>query len=165
MVPPSSAMGDHSRVAVQTPEAHRQQGKAPPVSEFTWENPEYSEMLGLRWKADTIGRSPVWMSVTGMEPFCLMTRNALLYAQLRDALWYELMKTLAVSGSTKYQEFCMAAKNEDKHLAELWKRQQYLKLSEETEKAKPSGETQKQTQSDHSTPAAKLAATMMTEIH
>ena len=67
------------------------------------------------------------------------TRDALLYGQLQEALRYELMRAPAVSGSTKYQELCVASMNEEKRLAELRKRQQYSKSVQQTEKAKPSG--------------------------
>ena len=53
------------------------------------------------------------------------TRDALLYTQLQEAQRYELMRALAVLGSMKYQELCVAAKNEEKHLAKLRKRQRY----------------------------------------
>ena len=46
------------------------------------------------------------------------TRDALLYAQLQEALQYELMRAPEVSGCTKYQELCVAAKNEEKRL--IW---------------------------------------------
>ena len=71
------------------------------------------------------------------------TRDALLYGQLREALRYELMRAPAVSGSAKYQELCVAAKNEEKWLAELHKRQQYSKSGHQAEKAKPSGDMQR----------------------
>ena len=80
-------------------------------------------------------------------------RDTLLYGQLQEALWYKLMRAPAVSGSTKYQELCMAAKNEEKHLAELCKRQQYSKSSQQANKSKPLGDTQKYARSDCSTPA------------
>ena len=75
------------------------------------------------------------------------TRDALLYGQLQEALQYELMRAPAVSGSAKYQEFCVAAKNEEKRLAKLCKRQQYSKSDHQAEKAKPSGDTQKHVRS------------------
>ena len=65
------------------------------------------------------------------------TRDALLYDQLQEALRYKLMRAPAVSGSTKYQELCVSAKNEEKRLAELRKRQQYSKSSQQAEKPKP----------------------------
>ena len=87
------------------------------------------------------------------------TRDALLYGQLQEALRYELMRAPAVLG---YQELCVAAKNE-KRLAELRKRQQYSKSSQQAEKSKPSVDTQKQTLSDRSTPAAKPNVTTSTD--
>ena len=69
------------------------------------------------------------------------------------------MRAPAVLG---YQELCVAAKNE-KRLAELRKRQQYSKSSQQAEKTKPSVDTQKQTRSDRSTPAAKPNVTTSTD--
>ena len=57
------------------------------------------------------------------------TRNALLYAQLQEGLKYVLMKAPAVSGAQGYQELCVAARNEEHHLNELSRRQQYLRES------------------------------------
>ena len=79
------------------------------------------------------------------------TRDALLCGQLQEALQYKLIRAPAVSGSTKYQELCMAVKNEEKCLAELRKRQQFSKSSQQAEKLKPSGDTQKHTRSDCAT--------------
>lgn len=70
------------------------------------------------------------------------TRDALLYGQLQEALWYELMRAPAVSGSTQYQELCVTSKNEEKWSADLCKRQQYSKMVERVK----SGDTQKQVQ-------------------
>ena len=53
------------------------------------------------------------------------TKDTLLYGQLQEGLCLELMKGPAVSGATKYQELCVAAKNEEKRLVELKRRQQY----------------------------------------
>ena len=71
------------------------------------------------------------------------TRDALLYGQLQEDLRYELMRAPAVLGSTKYQELCVATKNEEKHLSELHKRQQYSKSSQQAKKSKPFGNIQK----------------------
>ena len=53
------------------------------------------------------------------------TRNILLYGQLQSGLTLELSKAPAVSGARNYDELCIAAKNEEKRLAELKKQQQY----------------------------------------
>ena len=53
------------------------------------------------------------------------TRDALLYAQLQEGLKYELMKAPAVSGALNYRALCVAAKSEERRLAELQKRRQY----------------------------------------
>ena len=47
------------------------------------------------------------------------TRNVLLYGQLQSGLTLELSKATAVSGARNYDEPCIAAKNEEKRLAEL----------------------------------------------
>ena len=57
------------------------------------------------------------------------TRNALPYAQLQEGLKYVFMKAPAVSGAQGYQELCIAARNEERRLNELNKRQQYLRES------------------------------------
>ena len=60
------------------------------------------------------------------------TRDALLYGQLQEGLRYELMRAPSVSGAQNYNELCVAAKNE-KRLAELRKRHQYLKTIPQSE--------------------------------
>ena len=55
----------------------------------------------------------------GRDPMSNETRDTLLYCQLHEGLRYELMRGPAVSGATKYPELCIAAKNEEKRLAEL----------------------------------------------
>ena len=53
------------------------------------------------------------------------TRSALLYAQLQEGLKYDLMRAPAISGALSYAELCIAAKNEERRLAGLRKRQSY----------------------------------------
>ena len=53
------------------------------------------------------------------------TRNVLLYGQLQSGFTLELSKAAAVSRACNYDELCIAAKNEEKRLAELEKQQQY----------------------------------------
>ena len=55
------------------------------------------------------------------------TQDTLLLGQCQDRLRYDLMKAPAVSGARSYKELCMAAKNKEKRLVELRKRQQYQK--------------------------------------
>ena len=50
------------------------------------------------------------------------TRNALLYGQLQEGLQYRLMEAPAVFRATDYQALCLAAKSEEKRIAELKKR-------------------------------------------
>ena len=51
----------------------------------------------------------------------------LLYGQLQEGLLYSLMESPTVSGAQNYKELCLAAKREERRLAELKKKQQYLK--------------------------------------
>ena len=53
------------------------------------------------------------------------TRDMLLYCQVLEGLRYDLMKAPSVSGASNYSALCIAAKNEEKRLADLRKRQQY----------------------------------------
>ena len=53
------------------------------------------------------------------------TRDALLYSQLQEGLKDELMKAPAVSGASTYKELHIAAKNEEKRLSGLKRREQY----------------------------------------
>ena len=59
----------------------------------------------------------------GRDAMSTVTRDTLMYCQLQEGLRYELMKGPAVSGATRYQELCVAAKNEEMRLAELQRRQ------------------------------------------
>ena len=56
------------------------------------------------------------------------TRDTLLHGQLQEGLLYELMSAPAVSGAQRYRELCLAARNEEKRLQEL-KRRQFSKPS------------------------------------
>ena len=53
------------------------------------------------------------------------TRDILLHGQLQEGLKYDIMKAPSVSGAQTYKQLCLAAKNEEKRLAELKKRQHY----------------------------------------
>ena len=61
----------------------------------------------------------------GHEGMSDETRDTLLHGQLQEGLCYALMKAPAVSGARAYQELCLAARNEEKRLAELAKRREY----------------------------------------
>ena len=65
----------------------------------------------------------------GRDEMSVETRDTLLYGQLQDGLSLRLMQAPAVSGARNYQELCIAAKNEERRLADLKKRQEYSKLS------------------------------------
>ena len=64
----------------------------------------------------------------GHHPMSLETRETLLHGQPQDGLRFQLLRGPAVSGARTYQELCIAAKNEEKCLADLKKRQEYSKL-------------------------------------
>jgi len=55
------------------------------------------------------------------------TRDALLHGQLHEGLRIDIMRGPAVSGARSYLDLCVAAKNEERRLAELRRKQQYLK--------------------------------------
>jgi hypothetical protein len=52
-------------------------------------------------------------------------REALLHGQLQEGLKMELMRSPSVSGAQSYPALCLAAKNEERRLTELRKRQHY----------------------------------------
>ena len=84
--------------------------------------------------ADFIRRLECTFNVAyGRDGMSVETRDTLLHGQLQDALKHELMQAPAVSGAQSYQELCLAARNEEKGLAELKKRQQYLKPSSQSQ--------------------------------
>ena len=62
----------------------------------------------------------------GSDKLSPETRGAFLYGQLQEGLRHELMRSPSVSGAITYKELVMAARNEEKRLSELKKRQQYL---------------------------------------
>ena len=51
----------------------------------------------------------------------------MLFGQLLDGLKLSIMKSPAVSGCQSYKDLCTAAKNEEKRLVELRRRQKYQK--------------------------------------
>ena len=56
----------------------------------------------------------------GRDPMSTETKNLLLYGRLQDGLRIDLVsKAPAISGAQNYKELCMAARNEEKCLAEL----------------------------------------------
>ena len=61
----------------------------------------------------------------GRDIISAETRGTLLYGQLQEGLRHRIMEAPAVSGATNYQALCLAAKAEEKRLAELKKRRQY----------------------------------------
>ena len=64
----------------------------------------------------------------GHDSMSVETRDTLLHGQLQEGLQQEIMRAPAVSGAQSYKELCLAARNEEKRLAELRRRQQYLQV-------------------------------------
>ena len=56
-------------------------------------------------------------------------QEALLHGQFQEGLRMELMKSPSVSGAQSYPTLCLAAKNEERRLAQLKKRQRYKDTS------------------------------------
>ena len=54
----------------------------------------------------------------GRDKIGVETREALLHSQLQAGLMFELMRSPAVSGARIYKDLCMAAKHEEKRIAE-----------------------------------------------
>ena len=73
----------------------------------------------------------------GRDGLSLETQHAFLPGQLHEGLKFEVMRASSVSGTQTYQAMCFAAKNEEHHLAELKKRQQYLKSSPQQGQSHP----------------------------
>ena len=63
----------------------------------------------------------------GRESASAERRAALLCSQMQEGLKFELMELPAVSGVTDYKQLCLTACSEEKRLAELEKRRQFLK--------------------------------------
>ena len=70
----------------------------------------------------------------GRDAMSTDTHNTSLYGQLQEGLLQEVMRTPAVSGAQGYSQLCIAAKNEEKRMAELRKRQAYRKSFTEEKK-------------------------------
>ncbi len=77
----------------------------------------------------------------GRDSLSAETRDTMLQIQLQGGLRYDLMRSPAVSGAQKFQELCLAARQEEKRVAELKCRQHYSSprgnSSPETNKKRP----------------------------
>ena len=73
----------------------------------------------------------------------------LLYGQLQEGLSYSLIESPSVSGAQSYRELCIAAKKEEQRLAELKKKQQYLKTENQPSGGLTRGSFQKNYTSNH----------------
>ena len=61
----------------------------------------------------------------GTDNLSRETRETVYFGQLQEGLKYGIVKSPSVSGCQSYKELCMAAENEEKHIAGLQRRQQY----------------------------------------
>ena len=66
-------------------------------------------------------------AVYGQELISAETKDMLFYGQLQEGLHLQLMRAPAVLGAKNYQELILAAKNEDRRLADLKRRQEYAR--------------------------------------
>ena len=72
------------------------------------------------------------------------TKDLLLYGQLQEGLHLQLMRAPAVSGSKNYQELVIAAKNEERRLADFKRRQEYVRSSTSQTPSKQKSSTDQQ---------------------
>ena len=70
----------------------------------------------------------VFQTGFGCEHLSIETREILLYGQLQEGLLYTLLESPSISGAQNYKELCLAARREERRLAELKKKQQYLRV-------------------------------------
>ena len=78
--------------------------------------------------ADYIRRlEQIYRKAYGRDGMSTEPRTTLLHSQLQEGLVYDLMRAPAVSGAQGYRELCLAARNEERRLAELNKRREYQK--------------------------------------
>ena len=85
----------------------------------------------------------------GRENLSAETRDVLLYGQLQEGLSYSLIESPSVSGAQSYRELCIAAKKEERRLAELKKKQQYLKTENPPSGGSTRGSFQRNYTSNH----------------
>ena len=92
--------------------------------DFHYTSQQSSELV-----SDFITRlEKVFQMCFGHEHLSIETREMLLYGQLHEGLLYALMESPSVSGVQNYYELCLAAKREERRLAKLKKKQQYLRV-------------------------------------
>ena len=76
--------------------------------------------------ADYVRRLERYFQIAyGQDKLSMETKETILFGQLQEGLSYDIMKSPSVSGSQSYKELCMAAKDEEKRVAELRRRQHY----------------------------------------
>ena len=89
----------------------------------------------IRWLECT------FRAIYGKERTSSETKDMLLYGQLQEGMQLQLMKAPAVSRARNYQELIIAAKNEEKCLADLKKRQEYARSVLQTPHTKQKSRT------------------------
>ena len=87
--------------------------------------------------SDFIGRlEQMFQTGFGCERLSKETRDMLLYGQLQEGqegLLYSLMESPAISGAQNYKELSLAAKQEERRINELKRKQQYLMKMERSQ--------------------------------
>ena len=63
----------------------------------------------------------------GIDKLSMESKETIHFGQLQEWLSYDIMKSPSVSGNQSYKELCMAAKHEEKRVAELRRCQHYQK--------------------------------------
>ena len=119
-----------SRASVGQHFRHASQRDSEPVSDFIR---RLEQLFKLAYGRDLMGDE---------------TRKMLLHCQLQEGLRDDIMEAPAVSGSRGYQQHCLAARNEEKRLAELAKRRRYHKTSVTSnlpQSGRPDGQFPRQT--------------------
>ena len=72
----------------------------------------------------------------GRELMSVETKDMLLYGQFQEGLHLQLMRSPAVSGAKNYQELLVVARNEERRLADLRRRQEYARSNSSQPKTK-----------------------------
>ena len=100
----------------------------------------------------------IFQSAYGRDGLLSETHDTLLHGQLQEGLLYKLMSAPAVSGAQKYQELCLAARNEVKRLKELKQRRKFserprVQFQERRSNRKSDSSSMSSTSSTSSTPS------------
>ena len=82
------------------------------------------------------------------------TRETMLYSQLQEGLLLSIVRSPSVSGCQTYKQLCIAAKQEEKRLADIRRRQQFQQTTKVTYSRQPDSR-KKQPEGGKTTPSTK----------